>query len=87
MWSPPSNLDVYSFSGPSLDVYSFSVVLHPLFPQAEQECDNLRRKLKLVEDDLDRAEERLSELSKQSSEFEGALEDRERWVLSYAPAV
>lgn len=46
--------------------------------QAEQECEAFRRKLKLVEDDLDRAEERLSEVTKQSSEYEGALEDRER---------
>lgn len=48
--------------------------------QAEQECDGLRRKLKLVEDDLDRAEERLSEVLKQSNEYESTLEDRERWV-------
>lgn len=46
--------------------------------QAEQECDGLRRKLKLVEDDLDRAEERLSEVVKQSNEYEATLEDRER---------
>lgn len=48
--------------------------------QLEQENENVRRKLKLVEDDLDKTEERLAELQKRTDTYEGALEERDRLV-------
>ena len=48
--------------------------------QAELEIQSLQRKLKLSEDDLDRAEDQLAEANARIKEYESELEESKRYV-------
>ena len=50
-----------------------------MYWQLEQEKLNVERKLKLVEEDLDKAEERIQDLQKGKDENDTELEEAKRW--------
>ena len=48
--------------------------------QAENEAEDLRRKIRLVEDDLEEAAEKSTEYQQKASEMEGLYDDTRRYV-------
>ena len=51
------------------------------FKQADLEIQSLQRKLKLSEDDLDRAEDQLAEANSRIKEYETEIEEMKRYVV------
>ena len=49
-----------------------------MWSQSEQEVQSLKRKLQLLEGDLDRAEDRVGDLEKKASKFENLYDETKR---------
>ena len=65
----------------SIFLLSYQIVLSCLV-QAENEAEDLRRQIRLVEDDLEQAAEKSTEYQQKAAEMEGLYDDTRRYVCT-----